>query len=123
MKFLYSDGGRSNYFEGDVGDCVTRAFSIGLGVDYIKMYETINKLCRKYPQHNSWANNGIYPILIRRLGKHFNLKYVKEKGIVKKKTRGRYIFLLHAHLTYAMNGILMDTHDCSNEEYYAYFKL
>jgi hypothetical protein len=123
MEFLYCDGGRSNYFEGVVGDCVTRAFSIALGKNYLTIYEIVNKVCGSMPTKRARANWGVYPNQIKRIGKHFNLKFNRKKGIVNKKTNGKYIFFLDGHLTCAMNGILMDTIDCRNSKYYGYYEL
>jgi hypothetical protein len=39
MKFVYNDGGRSNYFKGNAKDCVVRALSILLNEDYKKIYD------------------------------------------------------------------------------------
>ena len=31
LNFIYSDGGRSNYFKGEAGDCVVRAITHATG--------------------------------------------------------------------------------------------
>ena len=52
MDFVYSDGGRSNYFRaGGVGDCVTRAICNATGNDYKETYRALFKLCGKTPRN------------------------------------------------------------------------
>ena len=48
MKFIYSDGGRSNYFKAEhVGDCCVRAIANATGLDYKVVYDGINTLAKK----------------------------------------------------------------------------
>jgi hypothetical protein len=129
MKFMYCDGGRSKYFQDVVGDCVTRAFAIGLDADYLSVYELVNNISKnksiqmKTKEKGSSARTGVFPKTIGMIGKHFNLKYRLKKGIVKNIRSKSYILCLNGHLTCIKNGILMDTHDCSEQEYYAYYEL
>ena len=48
MKYNYNDGGRSQYFKGDAGDCVVRAIAIASSLDYKKVYDDLHKLNTKY---------------------------------------------------------------------------
>ncbi len=130
MKFRYDDGGRSRYFLGMVGDCVTRSFAIGLGRDYLAVYQKINELCYSHKKirglffdGDSSARDGVYPIWIKMMGKHFGLKYFSRRGIIKNLKQGKYIVFCGEHLTCVKNGILFDTHDCSELEYYGYYKI
>jgi len=41
LEFSYNDGGRSNYFKGDAGDCVVRAIAIATDIDYKVIYDTL----------------------------------------------------------------------------------
>jgi hypothetical protein len=129
MKFIYHDGGRCKYFQGNVGDCVTRAFAIALDLDYLTTYELINTISKnksiqmKTKEKGSSARTGVYPKTIGMIGKHFNLKYRLKKGIIKNIRTKSYILCLNGHLTCVKNGVLMDTHDCSEKEYYAYYEL
>lgn len=43
MEFIYSDGGRSNYFKGVTGDCVCRAIAIASDRDYLEVYQSLKK--------------------------------------------------------------------------------
>jgi len=49
-EFKVNDGGRSKYFKGEGGDCVTRAIAIASGMDYKEVYDILaagNKSQRK----------------------------------------------------------------------------
>jgi len=86
LKFKYNDGGRSKYFKGEAGDCVTRAIAIATGEDYINVYNDLFNLTKDYAkskktkvakQINSRANgssprNGIY--------KDIYQKYLLDRG-------------------------------------------
>lgn len=50
-NFIYNDGGRSRYFKGDAGDCVTRAIAIALNTDYKLIYDTNKKLLGYTPRN------------------------------------------------------------------------
>ena len=39
LEFKFNDGGRSKYFKGETGDCVTRAIAIATGEDYMTIYD------------------------------------------------------------------------------------
>lgn len=117
MQFIYSDGGRSNYFKGKAGDCVTRAICNATGLDYKKVYNDLKAL-----------NNGVScrngtPKAIRR-------KYLEKLGWVWHATMdigqgcqvhldanelpaGTIIVSLSKHLTCVKNGVLYDTYDCT----------
>lgn len=135
MKFQYSDGGRSMYFSGVAGDCVTRAFAIGLGKSYLDVYRLVNELSQLERKNMKKKSNGIkrkdissacegvYPETIRRLAKHFGLKFNNKEGKIKNLKGRNYLLVLEDHMTCIRNGIMIDTHDCSNLEYIGYYEL
>ena len=136
MKFQYSDGGRSLYFSGAAeGDCVTRAFSLGLDKSYLELYELVNKKSQleldtikvkgigKKEKDISSAGGGVYPKTIRTIADHFGLKFKAKVGKVGKLKGKNYLVLLAEHMTCIRNGIILDTHDCSDLEYYGYYEL
>jgi hypothetical protein len=135
MKFQYSDGGRSQYFSGIVGDCVTRAFSLGLDKSYLEIYELVNKISQlelddikkkgigKKKQDISSAGGGVYQKTIRKIGEHFGLKYKEKSGRIDKLKGRDYILMLAEHMTCIRDGIILDTHDCSDLEYIGYYEL
>lgn len=118
MNFVYSDGGRSNYFKGKhVGDCVTRAICNATGLDYKKVYDDLKSL-----------NNGIScrngtPVKVakRYIEKILGWKWV---GVNRKAGEslhlnanelpsGNLILRLSKHLTNTKNGVIYDTYNCS----------
>ena len=134
MKFQYSDGGRSLYFSGVAGDCVTRAFSIGLGKSYLELYELVNRISQlerfdmkiksnRKKNGISSACGGVYPNTIKKLAYHFGLKFNSKTGKIKNLKGRNYLVLLHEHMTCIRNGIMIDTHDCSDLEYIGYYEL
>lgn len=135
MKFQYSDGGRSLYFSGIVGDCVTRSFAIALGKSYLEMYELVNRISKlervdmKIKSNGikrkdiSSACGGVYPETIQKLAYHFGLKFNRKTGKVKNLKGRNYLVQLQEHLTCIRNGIMIDTHDCSDLEYIGYYEL
>lgn len=61
MKFVYSDGGRSKYYDAfKVGDCVTRAICNATGKDYKEVYDLINSYAsRERVTNKSTARNRV----------------------------------------------------------------
>jgi len=134
MKFQYSDGGRSLYFSGVAGDCVTRAFSIGLGKSYLELYELVNKISQlertdmkiksnRKKNGISSACGGVYPNTIKKLAYHFGLKFKPKSGKIKNLKGRDYLVMLTEHMTCIRDGIMIDTHDCSDLEYIGYYEL
>jgi len=133
MKFQYSDGGRSLYYSGMVGDCVTRSFAIGLGKSYLEMYELVNRISQVDlkdsivkgigKKHKSSSSGGVYPKTIMSVGNYFGLEFKKKKGKVGKLRGRNYLVLLEEHMTCIKNGIIYDTHDCSDMQYVGYYEL
>lgn len=134
MKFQYSDGGRSKYFSGVAGDCVTRSFANGLGKSYLEVYELVNRISQlerfdmkiksnRKKKDISSAFGGVYPNTIKKLAYHFGLKFNSKTGKIKNLKGRNYLVLLHEHMTCIRDGILFDTHDCSDLDYYGYYEL
>ena len=66
--FKKNDGGRSKYFKGYAGDCVTRAIAINMNKDYLETYGIVadyNKGKRKGGRsaRNGVTNTGTFNIL------------------------------------------------------------
>lgn len=137
MKYLYCDGGRSKYFTEIACDCVVRAFANALDKDYLAVYRLVNEVCKDqrkeseiirgltlgYPIEDGNARDGVYPRTIKKIAKHFNLKFTRKKGETKELKKGKYIVLQYGHLTCVRDKILLDTHDCSKDQYLGYFKI
>lgn len=130
MEFVYSTGGRENYFRCDnVRDCCTRAIANATGMDYIEVYNGINaeaknehKSSRKVKKSSS--RNGVYTATVKRyiertlgwvwvpcmyIGSGCQV-HLSEKELP---ATGTYILDLSGHLTCWKEGQLYDTYDCS----------
>jgi hypothetical protein len=138
MQFQYTDGGRSRYFTGVAGDCVTRAFAVALGINYLDIYQLVNRYSKLEKDEDindkvkgigikvkrSSANGGVYPVTIQKIAESFQLKFTKKYGkptYLSKK--GIYIVLFDAHISCVKDGVVLDTHDCSDMFYYGYYKV
>lgn len=130
MKFVYSDGGRSNYFNKiNVGDCVTRAIANATGKDYMEVYKAINELAKaetksKRRSGKSSARNGVYKITYDKYIKTLGWKWIPTMRIGQgckvhlqedELPKGTLIVRLSKHLTCVKNGVLYDTYDCTRE--------
>ena len=139
MTFVYSDGGRSKYFDTkNVGDCVCRAICNATGKDYMEVYKALNAIAKeesdkKHPGKRSSARNGVY--------KDTSRKYLESIGWVWHPTmtfgsgckvhlkagelpKGNLIVQVSKHKTCVKDGVLYDTYDCSRGEtrcVYGYF--
>ena len=139
MRFVYSDGGRSNYFKGRTGDCVVRAICNATGMDYKKVYDEINELAKSErtgsrKRGKSNARTGVYPQTTRKYLESLGWKWyplmtigsgckvhLKEDELPK----GVIILKVSHHLTCVKDGVIYDTYDCSREEsrcVYGYYK-
>ena len=131
MEFVYSDGGRSNYYKAkDVGDCVCRAICNATGEDYQKVYKALNAMAKneRTSRHRggkrSSSRNGVFKETFK--------KYLKDLGWVWHPTMqigsgckvhmrpeelpgGILIVSLSRHLTCVKDGVLYDTYDCSRD--------
>ena len=127
MEFNFNDGGRSNYFKGRTGDCVTRAIAIATGKDYMEVYKAINELAKKERKGKkkkgiSNARTGVY--------KNTYDKYLKSLGWTwhpcmsirtgclvhlraEELPKGTIICRVTRHLTCVIDGVINDTYDCS----------
>ena len=129
-RFIYSDGGRSQYFKGSAGDCVVRAICNATGKDYKEVYDAINEIAKsertgKRKARKSSARNGVFKKTYR--------KYIEEvlgwkwcptmqigSGCKVHLNRdewgtGTYIISLSGHLTCLKDGIIYDTYDPSRD--------
>ena len=130
MDFVYSTGGRENYFKkADVRDCVTRAIANATGMDYLEVYNGINEEAKK--EHaskrkakRSSARNGVYTGTVKRyIERVLGWVWVPCMGIgtgcqvhLKESelpSTGSYILNLSGHLSCLKDGKLYDTYDCS----------
>ena len=112
-KFIYYNRNPNNE---NIGDCVTRAISLGTGLDYYeieeKLYLTANLLeCERLCMD-------CYRILIENV---FKFPIIECEGMLvgefaEKYPIGIYIIRVPQHLTTIINGNIYDTWDCSMEK-------
>ena len=129
MKFVYNDGGRSQYFKGQTRDCVTRAIAIATGRDYLEVYNGINAEAKrerasKRKRTVSSARNGVYTATAKRyIERVLGWVWVPCMGIgtgcqthlkaSELPSEGSYILNLSGHFSCWKDGELYDTYDCS----------
>ena len=115
LGFKYNDGGRSKYFKGRTGDCVTRAIAIATGKDYKEVYNTIKELIGRSPR------NGTYKEETRYVMEYYGFTWVScmhgrgcECHLRKDELPdGRIVCNVTHHLTAVIDGVINDTHNPS----------
>ena len=127
------DGGRSEYFKGDSGDCATRAIAIATKQDYkvvydalyvlaknFKGYSKVAKSIRKDPSPRDGAYREVYEMYLKSIGWEFTPLMKIGSGCTchvraDELPNGRLILRLSKHLAAFLDGNLHDTHDSSRE--------
>lgn len=131
-QFVYNDGGRSAYYKGKGGDCVTRAIAIVTGRDYKEVYDILaegNSTQRKGKREGSKAGKRTALSGINTKRKWFQ-DYMKSLGFTWIPTmqigqgckthlrsdelpQGRIIVSVSKHYTVMIDGVINDTYDPS----------
>lgn len=131
-QFVYNDGGRSAYYKGKGGDCVTRAIAIVTGRDYKEVYDILaegNSTQRKGKREGSKAGKRTALSGINTNRKWFQ-DYMKSLGFTWIPTmqigqgckthlrsdelpQGRIIVSVSKHYTAMIDGVINDTYDPS----------
>lgn len=131
-QFVYNDGGRSAYYKGKGGDCVTRAIAIVTGRDYKEVYDILaegNSTQRKGKREGSKAGKRTALSGINTKRKWFQ-DYMKSLGFTWIPTmqigqgckthlrsdelpKGRIIVSVSKHYTAMIDGVINDTYDPS----------
>ena len=136
MEFNYNDGGRSQYFKGTGGDCVTRAIVIASGKDYKEVYDRLaegNKNQRKGKRgrvSKEGKQTALHGISTSR--KWFK-DYMVELGFrwvatmqigsgctthlkASELPKGKLVCAVSKHYVAVIDGVINDTYDCSRDE-------
>lgn len=118
-RFLFNDGGRSQYFKGaDVRDCVTRALAIAAQRDYMEVYNLIKEVSGKTPR------NGVRKSVTRKvaemLGGQWHPTMTFGSGCTthlraEELPAGRIVVQTSKHLVAVIDGVINDTFDPSRE--------
>ena len=119
MTFQFNDGGRSRYFKGTAGDCVTRAISIATGKDYKEVYDYLateqKKLTgvksarngvRKKVYHKYLIKNGFEWIPTMKIGQGCKVHLHRSEL-----PSGILVLRLSRHLTCMIDGVIYDTYN------------
>lgn len=140
ITFQFNDGGRSNYFKGNTGDCVTRAIAIATGKDYKEVYDDLNKLAKEkgrrgsrkvktkygtsYVKASGCSRTGHFRKTYQPYLESLGWKWVSCSGVGKgisihlkedELPKGKIICSVSRHLCTVIDGVLHDTYDCSRE--------
>ena len=123
-----TDGGRSKYFRGQCGDCVTRALAIALNMDYKVVYDRIKDIIGGSPRNGLttketrrvMASLGFFwkPIMKIGTGVTCHLR----KGEVP--MNEPIICSCSGHVVAVVNGVVNDCFDCrrgGNRAVYGYW--
>lgn len=133
MEFIYSDGGRNNYFKAEhVGDCVTRAICNATGKDYKEVYDRLKELAqletdKQISRHKGHKRSSIRNGVFKETWKRYLAEIGWQHVVTMKPGTGIQMHLnedelptdkimivqVSKHLTCVKNGVLYDTYDCS----------
>ncbi len=112
-RFIYNDGGRSNYFTAKkVGDCATRATAIASQKDYKEVYNLYKKIGGKTPR------DGVSKTAIRKVMEQLGAKWVPCMAIgsgckthlrAEELPKGRIVCSCSGHLVAVIDGVINDT--------------
>ena len=121
MRFIYNDGGRSNYFKGKkgVGDCAIRAIAIATGLDYKKVYDDLKALNNGTSCRNGTPKN-VDKKYLTKLGWTWHPTMQIGQGCkvhldADELPAGTLIVSVSKHLTCVIDGVINDTYDCSRD--------
>lgn len=130
MEFRFNDGGRSNYFKGTARDCVVRSICNATNKDYLEVYNAINQLAKsertgKRKKGISSARNGVYKTTYKKyiedvLGWKWHPTMAIGQGCKvhlseNELPKGKLIVSVSGHHTCVIDGVLVDTYDCSRD--------
>lgn len=124
MRWVEDDGGRSRYFKGEAGDCVTRAIAIATGQDYKVVYDELAERMREAGSPRS-ARNGVprslYEVYLFDLGWIWHPTMAIGQGCKTHLREGEVpmegpvIARLSRHVTAVVGGVIHDTFDPSRD--------
>ena len=129
----YNDGGRSKYFKGKGGDCVTRAIAIVTGKDYKEVYDVLaeGNATQRKGKHEKKSKAGRRTALrgintkrkwFKDLMKSWGFEWIPTMQIgqgckvhlkADELPKGRIICCVSHHYTAVIDGIINDTFDPS----------
>ena len=126
MAYIYSDGGRSNYFKGKADDCAARAMAIALGLDYKNCYKALADQHKRSTGKRT-ARSGIFredfDAVLKRNGWRWKTapKFTGRKAKCSDMPTGRVIARMARHYAAVIDGVPHDTFDSSHKMIYGYW--
>jgi hypothetical protein len=124
MTFLYSDGGRGAAgFKGEAGDCVVRSIAIATERPYREVYRDIADRCKEAGLARS-ARNGVPRKVYQKYLLDHGWEWTPTMKIgqgckvhlrADELPSGRIICRLSKHMCAVVDGVVLDTYDCSRE--------
>ena len=144
IEFRYNDGGRKQAgYKGYAGDCVARAIAIATDIPYQQIYDKLaegnasQRASKHTPKQARSANHGVWT------KRKWFKDYMISLGFVWTATMqigsgckthlrsnelpsGRLVVMVSKHACAVIDGVLLDTYDCSREGtrcVYGYWKL
>lgn len=133
MEWKFNDGGREAAgFKGKTGDCVCRAFAIATDKPYKEVYNDINELAKsertgKRKKGTSNARTGTYTTTERKLAAKYGWRWIptmkfgegcKMHLTADELPSGTLIVQITKHLVCVKDGVLYDTYNSSEKQYY-----
>lgn len=121
MQWVYDDGGRSRYYKGSAGDCVTRAIAIATEQDYKQVYLELARMNKRRTGKRS-ARDGVSREDIKAYMAGLGWVWVPCMGIgtgcqvhmrEDELPSGRIVCSLSRHIAAVVDGVLHDTYDSS----------
>lgn len=146
LKYEYNDGGRSEHFKGNAGDCVVRAIAIASGLPYMKVYldlkhnnslyaeshrdRVAKRIQKKGTSARDGSNKKVYRDYILSLGFEWIPTMQIGSGCYVHLNEGELpmgtiIARVSRHLVAVVGGVMQDTHDPSrggSRCVYGYYK-
>jgi hypothetical protein len=126
-NFKFNDGGRKNAgYKGTAGDCVARAMSIALGIDYKTIYKQLAQANKDFGRSKS-ARNGICKEVYSNILKQYGWEWTPAPKFVGRKARcsdmpnGIVIAKQAHHVVAVIDGVANDIWDCTHKMVYGYW--
>lgn len=135
MSFFRTDGGRAAAgYEGDAGDCVTRAIAIATGLPYSTVYDALfarskaygeehyGRVARSIQKRGGSPRSGQHRIVYQSYLESLGWKWVPTMKIgtgckvhlkADELPLGRLIVRVSKHITTVIDGVIHDTYDPS----------
>jgi hypothetical protein len=139
QHLVKNDGGRSKYFQGTAGDCVTRSIAIATGIDYMEVYNAMfegieyvkkkgrSKYAKRLRNRKSGAKgttprNGVHKSIYKKYLESIGWKWVPTMTIGSgcmvrlrgdELPKGTIIVRVSKHLVTMIDGVIHDTYDCT----------